>query len=288
MEKELIINGQLYRLVEESEKIVNCGDICYKKGDIIYVYNHRDGKKVIMLREDVVIPKNQVFITITPMFCLYNDIFNSNPDAITLETRDINMAPADMNLKLINSIIKYSDEIYKKFNFEYFRMENKDYEKGTILRHRDGTAPFVFREYDKDGLPIAIVGIDSGDEVIINSDNDNEFWCGCDVVPLNDEEKQEFKEKLNNKLSKVYRKFNFEKLAFEEIKYVPKDKEPVWAWDNWVGVGCCMRHVGFYDAVNKCVFDNKGKRGGFSYDNYAQFELPLPNWVRSAFNELED
>ena len=75
---------------------------------------------------------------------------------------------------------------------------------------------------------------------------------------------------------------------YTEIKltWKPKDKELVWAWDDW----CFFeRYLIFYDAKNCCAFYSKdGGRNGCNYDHYAPFEGEYPDWAKEAQKKLED
>ena len=70
------------------------------------------------------------------------------------------------------------------------------------------------------------------------------------------------------------------------LHWKPKDKELVWAWDDW----CFFeRYLIFYDAKNCCAFYSKdGGRNGCNYDHYAPFEGEYPDWAKEAQKKLED
>lgn len=70
-----------------------------------------------------------------------------------------------------------------------------------------------------------------------------------------------------------------------ELPWKPKDKELVWVWEN---DEFCRRSLIFYDAKNKCCFEENGERNGYDYDNYAPFEGELPEWAKEALKRLED
>ena len=68
-----------------------------------------------------------------------------------------------------------------------------------------------------------------------------------------------------------------------EIKPI-QDKDPVYAWDNSY---THLRVSGFYDKINKRLFDIDGLRGGVAYSNYELIENP-PQWMIEAQKTLED
>ena len=62
------------------------------------------------------------------------------------------------------------------------------------------------------------------------------------------------------------------------------DGQLVWCWSN---DDTHSKTLKFYDVKNKCTYDYSGKRGGFSYVNYAPFEGNYPDWALEAFQTLE-
>ena len=68
-----------------------------------------------------------------------------------------------------------------------------------------------------------------------------------------------------------------------EIKPL-QDKDPVYAWDNGY---THLRISGFYDKINKRLFDIDGLRGGIAYSNYELIENP-PQWMIEAQKTLKD
>ena len=68
-------------------------------------------------------------------------------------------------------------------------------------------------------------------------------------------------------------------------EWTPSDKELVWCWDDDFTTG---RILGFYDAVNQCIFTMVGKRDGDEYVRYAPFEGEYPEWAKEAYKKLQD
>lgn len=67
-------------------------------------------------------------------------------------------------------------------------------------------------------------------------------------------------------------------------KYIPKDKELIWCWDN---VDTAYTTLRYYDSKNSRTFTFCGGRNGSFYDNYAPFDgTPPPNMC--CVDELED
>jgi len=65
----------------------------------------------------------------------------------------------------------------------------------------------------------------------------------------------------------------------------PQDKELVWCWDEKYTAG---KILGFYDAVNQCMFTLTGERDGGEYDYYASVEGEYPEWAKEAYKKLQD
>jgi hypothetical protein len=72
-------------------------------------------------------------------------------------------------------------------------------------------------------------------------------------------------------------------IMYEE--WTPSDKELVWCWDKGYIAG---RVLGFYDAVNQCIFTMTGERDGGEYEHYAPFEGEHPEWAKETVKKLED
>jgi len=72
-------------------------------------------------------------------------------------------------------------------------------------------------------------------------------------------------------------------IVWEE--WTPFDKELVWGWDESY---TAYRNVGFYDAINRCMFQIDGERDGYAWDNYAPFDGELPEWAKEAYKKLQD
>ena len=62
------------------------------------------------------------------------------------------------------------------------------------------------------------------------------------------------------------------------------DGQLVWCWDN---NETHSRHLRFYDAKNKCVYQFNGNRNGLFFHNYKPFEGNYPEWALEAFQTLE-
>lgn len=62
-------------------------------------------------------------------------------------------------------------------------------------------------------------------------------------------------------------------------------KHLVWAWDDCSSL---IRDVGFYDAINDCIFSITGKGEGYKYDNYEYFVGEWPQWAKEASTLLRD
>ena len=56
-------------------------------------------------------------------------------------------------------------------------------------------------------------------------------------------------------------------------KWIPKDKEPVWCWND---ERPAYAEIRFYDAKNKCTFYGLGFRDGPEFNHYAPFTGELP------------
>ena len=79
--------------------------------------------------------------------------------------------------------------------------------------------------------------------------------------------------------------FNIPDFNIKYEKWLPADKELVWAWDNGMNY---KKHVGFYAAENNCLFCQlDGARNGISYDHYAPYEGEWPEWAKEAYERLE-
>ena len=68
------------------------------------------------------------------------------------------------------------------------------------------------------------------------------------------------------------------------LPYEPNDKELVWAWQDGIGIN---RLAGFYDAINRCIFTEEGKRNGYQFQYYAKFDTVVPEWAKKASKFLE-
>ena len=77
--------------------------------------------------------------------------------------------------------------------------------------------------------------------------------------------------------------YTISNLDLIEIKPI-EDKDPVYAWDNNY---THLRVSGFYDKINKRLFDIDGLRGGVAYSNYELIENP-PQWMIEAQKTLKD
>jgi hypothetical protein len=79
------------------------------------------------------------------------------------------------------------------------------------------------------------------------------------------------------------------KKVWEDVIYDKErglfDKQLVWCWGNET---IFARAVRFYDAINKCVFGYDGERNGNVYDNYEPYAEKCPEWVKEAYDKLED
>jgi hypothetical protein len=74
-------------------------------------------------------------------------------------------------------------------------------------------------------------------------------------------------------------------IAFDEGRGIA-DKQLCECWFN-THTHC--RVLRFYDAVNKCTFNVKGKRNGISYDDYIPIPYAdYPEWAIEAEKTLED
>jgi phenolic acid decarboxylase len=70
----------------------------------------------------------------------------------------------------------------------------------------------------------------------------------------------------------------------EFTPWIPKDKEPVWCWENDY---ICLRELKFWDEINKATFTYNGKRIGVRFANYAKVEHIEP-WMIEAQSKLQD
>ena len=64
-----------------------------------------------------------------------------------------------------------------------------------------------------------------------------------------------------------------------------KDKSIVWAFDD---MRACNYIVGFYDAINDCLFKFDGYRNGSAFGYYIPFEGELPSWMLQISKLLKD
>lgn len=119
----------------------------------------------------------------------------------------------------------------------------------------------------RDGRKVRIYAVDGGSEFPIHGAilNDNNDW------------------EIGSWTDKGYCGFRECKLDLVEIKFI-EDKDPVYAWDNGY---THLRVSGFYDKIDKRLYDIDGLRGGTAYDNYELIENP-PQWMIEARKTLED
>ncbi len=67
-------------------------------------------------------------------------------------------------------------------------------------------------------------------------------------------------------------------------KWIPQDKEPIWAWDR---EHLCSRDLRFFDANNNRCFKMNGSRNGPDFLYYAKVEH-LEQWILDAQTKLQD
>ena len=63
------------------------------------------------------------------------------------------------------------------------------------------------------------------------------------------------------------------------------DKALVWGWNY---KEAASRNVCFYDAKNRCSFDDQGERFGYEFDHYELFKGEEPEWAKKARKKLEN
>jgi len=63
------------------------------------------------------------------------------------------------------------------------------------------------------------------------------------------------------------------------------DKQPILCWNNNYKT---TKHIKFYDALNKCIFDYNGKGNGCRYDNYIPYPHPEDNFIIEMYKNLKD
>ena len=109
----------------------------------------------------------------------------------------------------------------------------------------------------------------------------NNNWVVVSFRLCNDREKQEMLDYMHSKGK------DWDEVNMEVIPYVwkPKDKELVWAWDDY---DYCSRVLAFYDIKNNCCFCLDGMRNGANYEHYESFEGEYPKWAKEALNKLEE
>jgi len=69
-----------------------------------------------------------------------------------------------------------------------------------------------------------------------------------------------------------------------EYQWIPKDKEPVWCWNN---EDKARRFLRFWNTKYGCTYRYNGARHGASYHHYARVEH-IEEWMIEVQKKLED